>query len=259
VAGYAVFAISYDHQAGLHEFATKHGITYPLLSDEGSAVIRALGVLDQDLTDHHAVFAVPTRDEQQGVAYPMTFVLDGSGRVERKIVEANYRVRQGGSLLLEQLAGAHPDMADMGRIDGASRAEHLAVSAWLDSSTYFAYQRLGLHIKLEIAPGWHLYGPVVPEGYQPVEIAVRSEPSGATLGAIAWPPAAPFHVAGLDEDFAVYEGSIDITIPIEMIIARGSGEVRLEIEIRSQACSATECLPPATAQGALLVPEAPTL
>ena len=204
------------------------------------------------------VFDVPTRNEQQGVAYPMTFLLDGSGRVERKIVEANYRLRQGGRLLFEQLTGVQPaDATD--NVEGRARVEHLAVRAWIDSPTYFAYQRLGLHVDLTIAPEWHVYGPEAPAGYQPLEIAVTGAPPGARLGAIPWPATAPFRVAGLDEDFAVYEGSVGITIPIELIIPRGSGDIRLEVDVRSQACSATECLPPASVRTTIVIPEAPTL
>ena len=210
------------------------------------------------------MFEVPTRDDQQGVAYPMTFVLDGSGRVERKIVEANYRLRQGGRFLFEQLTGAEAagarDLVE-GRTAalGPAGKELLAVRAWIDSPTYYAYQRLGLHLELRVARGWHIYGSAVPAGYQPLEIAVRSEPPGAQLGPIRWPQPTPFRVAGLVEDFAVYEGFLLLTIPIDLVIPRGSGPVRIKIEIRSQACSATECLPPASVSTTIAMPEAPTL
>ena len=253
-----MFAISYDPQAGLREFAAKYGIAYPLLSDEGSAVIRELGVLDEDLTAHHATFDIKTRDEQQGVAYPMTFILDGSGRVERKIVEPNYRLRQGGRLLFEQLTGAQPQGAP-DAIEVRGRTAHVALRAWLDSPTYFAYQRLGLHIELTIDPGWHVYGPTTPSGYQALEITAASEPAGARLGPIPWPRPTDVRVQGLDEDFAVYEGSLDLVIPVELIIARGSGDARLDIAVRTQSCSATECQPPASIGTSLVIPEAPTL
>jgi len=38
--GIALFAISYDAVETLAAFAAKHGITYPLLADAGSRVIR---------------------------------------------------------------------------------------------------------------------------------------------------------------------------------------------------------------------------
>ncbi|HEV2009905.1 MAG TPA: protein-disulfide reductase DsbD domain-containing protein [Candidatus Limnocylindria bacterium] len=131
--------------------------------------------------------------------------------------------------------------------------------AWIDSPTYYTYQRLGLHLELRVAPGWHIYGPAVPAGYQRLDIAVRSEPPGAHLGAIRWPRPMPFRVTGLAEDFAVYEGFLRLAIPIEFVIPRGSGTVRLEVEIRSQACSTTECLPPASVRATIPIPEAPTL
>src|SRR2546425_12571385 len=104
-AGYAVFAITYDRQVDLKAFADKQGVDYPILSDEGSRVIRELGILDEDLEVHHARFGVPTRPEQHGVAYPMTFVLDETGRIERKIVEENYRSRYGGGFACAELTG----------------------------------------------------------------------------------------------------------------------------------------------------------
>ncbi len=188
----------------------------------------------------------------------MTFVLDATGRVERKIVETNYRLRQGGRLLFEQLTGAQPAGPEV-TIEARGHQEHVAVRTWVDSPTYFAYQRLGLHVELAIDPGWHVYGPTTPSGYQALEIAVTSEPDGARIDAFPWPEPAAFRVLGLDEDFRVYEGSLTLVIPVELIIARGSGDARLEVVVRSQACSATECLPPSSIRAVLTLPESPTL
>jgi peroxiredoxin len=54
----AVFGISYDPVDVLARFASAHGVTFPLLSDEGSTVIRALGMLDEQVYEHHAAFDV---------------------------------------------------------------------------------------------------------------------------------------------------------------------------------------------------------
>ena len=59
----AVFAISYDSTAVLGAFAEKYGIRYPLLSDEWSAVIRRLGMLNEQVAEHHAFYGVPMRDD----------------------------------------------------------------------------------------------------------------------------------------------------------------------------------------------------
>ncbi|HVA23272.1 MAG TPA: redoxin domain-containing protein [Chloroflexota bacterium] len=50
----APFAISYDSVETLGAFAERNAIGYPLLADEGSNAIRGLGMLDEDLDQHHA-------------------------------------------------------------------------------------------------------------------------------------------------------------------------------------------------------------
>ena len=44
--GLAVAAISYDSEAILKDFAERRGITFPLLSDDDSAVITDFGILN---------------------------------------------------------------------------------------------------------------------------------------------------------------------------------------------------------------------
>src|SRR5581483_6208376 len=44
--GYGVAAISYDRVQVLADFSVRRGITFPLLSDAGSATIRAYGILN---------------------------------------------------------------------------------------------------------------------------------------------------------------------------------------------------------------------
>jgi peroxiredoxin len=256
-AGYVVFAVTYDAQTELKAFAEKHAIDYPLLSDEGSRVIRELGILDEDLEAHHARFGVTTRAEQHGVAYPMTFVLDNSGRVERKIAEEHYRSRYGGHWLLEELTGVRAVATELRAEAPTASAGIASARASLDSSQYFAYQRLGLHLELTIGHGWHVYGPVVPPGYTGLQIEAKSDPAGVTLGTPRWPPTRPFRVEGLDEQFTVYEGTLEITVPVDFNINRGSGPVRLDIVLRFQACSETECLAPASLALTLTVPEGP--
>lgn len=249
--------ITYDAQTHLRTFAEQHRIDYPLLSDDGSRVIRELGILDEDLEAHHARFGVPTRADQHGVAYPMTFVLDEHGRVERKIVEEQYRTRYAGRWLLEELTGISAGANAPSAEAPTASAGIVSARASLDSPTYFAYQRLGLHLELTIGPGWHIYGPVVPTGYTGLQIEAESDPPGVALRTPRWPETRPFRVEGLDEQFAVYEGTLDVSVPVDFIVNRGSGPVRLEIAVRFQACSERQCLPPTSLALTLTVPEAP--
>ena len=240
----------------MRAFAQSHRITFPLLSDVGSRVIRELGILDEDLEAHHAVFGVPTRPEQLGVPYPMTFVLDRSGRVERKLVEESYRLRYGGGWLAQELLGESEPTA---RIEARAIGPLAIVSgrAWLDSPTYFAYQRIGLHLELSIAPGWHVYAPSVPADYVGLEVALQSAPEGVRLGAIRWPTPAPLRIEGIAETLAAYEGTIEAVAPLEFILPRNSGLAEVQLTLTFQTCNATECLPPNALRLALAVPEAP--
>ena len=56
--GVALFAISYDSVEILRNFAATHGITYPLLSDEGSHAMRGLGLINDRVQEDHAVYGI---------------------------------------------------------------------------------------------------------------------------------------------------------------------------------------------------------
>ena len=68
--GLGVAALSYDSVAVLKNFSERKGITYPLLSDTHSKVIRSYGLLNE---------SVGKNTPQYGIPYPGTFILDKSG------------------------------------------------------------------------------------------------------------------------------------------------------------------------------------
>ncbi len=47
-----VAAVSFDSVETLKHFSKRIGITYPLLSDQGSKVIRAFGILDDQISSN---------------------------------------------------------------------------------------------------------------------------------------------------------------------------------------------------------------
>jgi peroxiredoxin len=82
--GYNLAAISYDPPAVLSGFAKAQGIGYSLLSDEGSKMIDAFGLRDTQYAP--GSFA-------HGVAKASILVVDAKGRVVRKMVSSDYKVR----------------------------------------------------------------------------------------------------------------------------------------------------------------------
>ncbi len=249
----ALFAISYDSVDALAAFAAKHGITFPLLADEGSRIIRDLGMLDEDLDRHHAEFGRPVRDEQRGVAYPAVFLLDRDGTVIDKRVHPKYRIRDTGTGLLEAALGI---AAPRHGPEDAAGEGPVRVRAYFDSPTYRPYQQLQLTVELTVREGWHVYAAPVPAGY--VALGVEVAPlQGVAMGAPVWPEGHRFHVAGLDEEFLVLDGTIRGRIPVTFAIQAGGGDLCLDVAVHYQACSAQECMAPETVGLSLLVREAP--
>jgi DsbC/DsbD-like thiol-disulfide interchange protein len=203
-------------------------------------VIRELGILDEHLDRHHAEFGRPVRDDQWGVAYPNVFLLDADGNVVRKRVHRNYRIRDTGAGLFEEMFGGTVSVRGA---EAVVDDEVVQIRAYLDSPTYRWYQRLRVVIDVAVQDGYHIYGTPIPEGYVPLSVAI--EPiDGLEVGETAWPRPHPFRVNGLPEEFWVHEGTVRGSIPL-MFTKDGTGDHRLGVTVRYQVCSATACLPPA--------------
>jgi len=88
----AVFAICPEPVEVLREFVERHGVTYPLLSDPGAALIRHVGILNTEIAEVDPVFGIP---------YPGSYLVDCQGVIFEKRFHADFHVREPmGSLLL---------------------------------------------------------------------------------------------------------------------------------------------------------------
>lgn len=238
-AGYTLFAISYDPVEVLAAFAEKRGVSYPLLSDEGSRVIRELGLLNEHLAEQQAFYGVPLQQHQQGVAYPGLFVLDEHGTIVEKRFEQSYRVRPAPSALLAGL-GSSPEAPppDAARVV----SEALEVAAWVDPPTWRPFQQLRLNLLFRVAPGLHVYGTPIPDGYVPLTVEIEPR-EHLVQEPVELPEPRPFRVEGLDEPFVVHEGSFraGLTFSLQTVTV---APVELGLRIRYQACGSDYCLPP---------------
>jgi hypothetical protein len=231
----------------LREFAEKHGITYPLLSDEGSRVIRELGLLDEQIHEHHAIYGIARRDSVWGVPYPGTFILDGAGIVREKRFFSSYRERETAAAVLDQSFGADSSIhgpetsVSPHPADGAG----VSVRAYLDGPAYRSAQRLRLTVELTIAAGWHVYGRPIPEGFVPLSVEVAELP-GLAVGELEAPAPKALRIEGLDERFRVYEGRVRLSRPLTFW--EKLGDTGIAVTVRYQAYSDVDCLPPQTVQ-----------
>ncbi len=203
----------------LREFATAKGIGFPLLADQGSRVITELGLLDRDLAAHHAAFGIQTRDSQLGVAETLGVALTPAGPQRQ---------------------------AAAGRVD---------VTVATDSPDYVRWQETRLHVIFDVEPGWHVYGEPVPDGYTAVAVDIEAI-ADVAVKRVQLPPTRPLRIESLDEDFEVHEGRFELRVPFAVNVPQGHGSVDLKIAVHYQACSDTECLPPATLMFELTLNEA---
>ncbi len=249
--GIALFAISYDSVEVLHGFADKHDIRFPLLSDEGSRVIRQLGLINEHVQEDHAVYGIKPNPRHVDLPYPGVFVLDENGIIVHKRFHESYRERDTGAALIAQTLGV-VETASTSSV--GAPGELVSVRAWLDSSTYSFFQRMHVNIELRIAPGFSVYGAPAPVGKMPLSVHVAPL-DGVEIGAATWPAVTPWKMEGLGVEFSVHRGTVRGFVPLTFAAPPGGGDHTVELDLRYQAFSASDFLSPASVRLSLPVRE----
>lgn len=122
------------------------------------------------------------------------------------------------------------------------QAPSMQVTARLDAATYRPGSPLGLTLELAIDPGFHIYGQPIPEGFIPVSVAVAPL-AGLSVGAPVFPTPTLHRLEGLEEEFYIYEGVIQVMLPLTF--ATAAADNTLTVTIGYQACNdAVGCLMP---------------
>lgn len=213
----------------------KHGITYPLLSDEGSRIIRKLGLLNEHIAEQHAHYGVPVRDHHYGVPYPGVFVLDEDGIVLEKRFDQSYRVRPQAVSFLESGIGGESALPP---VRAHVETDEVRIVAWLGASTYRPYQKLLLNLDVQIAQGLHVFGRPIAQEYTPLTVTL--DPLEALeVGSLAMPTPSSLRIEELGETFPIYAGNVHGTLPF--ILTKNLGGITVAVRVRYQACSDSEC------------------
>ena len=225
----APFALSYDPVSTLAGFSAAHGIAYPLFADEGSDVIRALGILNTDLA--------PT-DDHYGIPRPGTYFIGADGRVEDKVFHDTHRTRDAAATALrEHLGLAVPFTGPQQR----EATDALVAVASLDRDTFVRGERIGLRVTIQLAPGVHVYGRPLAEGYIPVTLEMDA-PETVKVEPVTYPTPQPLRFGWLDEGLPAYEGTLTLTTAITLTEQRE--DVTISATLRFQACTDEECFIP---------------
>jgi len=240
-AGIEVFAISNDPVQVLADFAAEQGITYPLLSDGDSAVIREFGILNTAIEPH---------EERYGIALPGVYVTDEQGVVTEKLFFREYAIRESVAGILREILGTDFEIGDNPTADADGPGVRL--SATLAEDRLTVMQRTPLLVRLELDPGLHVYGQPVPDGFVATEIAVAPV-EGIRIGEVTAPPTRPFRVEGVAQEFRVFDGTVEFAVPL-MSELRDQEQVTLDVTVRYQACDDRQCFLPQTRTLTLDIP-----
>jgi len=214
-------AISHDPPEITAPFAERKGITYPLLNDAGSVVIRRYGILNTQ---------VEMDQKSYGIPFPGTFILDTDGRVTARFFEESYRTRMTGSSLSLQLgigAESAPDSAMW--LSG----DQLDVRVYSSDAVVAPGQEFTVLVDVTVKQGFHVYAPGE-HPYRAIRLGLQPDSLFSEKESI-YPEPKDYYFAPLDEHTPVYEGSFRILQPVVIEASR-------ELSVRSKEPGATVTL-----------------
>lgn len=218
-------AISYDSPAILRRFAAAYHVGYPLLSDPGSKVIRAFGILNTNIPPGHPFYGIP---------FPGQYLIEPDGIVRDKIFLPDYHQRATGAEVL---------LLDFGRALGKDVVEvktgELSARVILSVGRSFRGDQLGLAIKFALKPGWHVYGEPLPSNY--IVTSVSFDPELVAHQSIDFPRARPLKLKVLGETLPVYEGEFQAPGRLLLKPDLKPGQYKLGGTLRFQACNDEVC------------------
>lgn len=251
-AGIHVYALSYDEQEPLADFAEAYNITYSLLSDPKSDVIRQFGILNTIIPeDDHPWFGIP---------YPGTYLIDSSGNITQKFFENNLAVRVGPEQLLRAFAGetlpqAAPQTPESAMV--VSVPEEVTASVFLEGETLALSVQRELVACFNVPHGSHLYASPAPLGMVAVDIQLDENPL-LVLRDIVRPISETHSLQGTLETFKVHHGQVVLRLPITINGAvtqsGGPAEILVAGSLHWQSCNDEVCDLPVSQRFELTIP-----
>jgi Disulphide bond corrector protein DsbC/AhpC/TSA family len=218
----------------LRRFSAAYHISYPMLSDKGSVVIREFGILNTNVP--------PDVTRFYGIPFPGQYLIAPDDTVKDKLFLADYQERPTASEVL---------LNDFGVGGNSVTVQAAGVSAKVTVSDAKSYSghRLGVTVAFEVAPGWHIYGTPLPAEYTRTQVEfgddlIQSE-------SLTFPPSTPIKFEALGQTLPVYSGSFKAVGDILLKQQLKPGDYRLTGTIKFQECNDTECKIPQSVPFAL--------
>lgn len=219
----------------LTRFARAHQITFPMLSDKGSAVIRRYGILNTNIPPTHTFYGIP---------FPGEFLVAPDGRVADKVFLPDFQDRATASevLLKDFGIGTGNDVVEIKSDETSARIQ-------LSDSSAFSGQELAVAANFAIKPGWHVYGQPLPKGYVPT--AISFDNAMVAQQSFEFPKPTPIKFVALGETLPAYTGDFKAIGKVLLRKKLPAGEHRLAGELKFQECNDQICKMPQTVRFAI--------
>ena len=253
--------ISYDSRQILADFSTRNGITFPLLSDVGSATIKRYGILNtvaeealgpngQDpavLADLLRYVTVTQASERfRGIPFPGTFVVDPRGRVTSRFFEDYYWERNTVSNIMLRVGTAGTPI----QATQVSTA-HLDLRTYPSDASAALGTRFSLALDITPKPGMHLYAPGA-DGYRVVKVDIAPQ-LNVRIQPVRYPASEIYNFVPLNERVPVFQKPFTLqveVVPEATAEARkafaGKTELVITGTLEYQACDDKLCYNPAS-------------
>jgi hypothetical protein len=214
----------------LARFASAHQITFPMLSDKGSAVIRRYGILNTNIPSTHTFYGIP---------FPGEYLVAPDGRVADKVFLPDFQDRATASevLLKDFGIGAGDDVVEV-------KSDETTARIRLSDSSAFSGQQLAVAASFAIKPGWHIYGQPLPKGYVPT--AISFDNAMVAQQSFEFPKPTPIKFVALGETLPAYTGDFKAIGKVLLREKLPAGEHKLAGELKFQECNDQICKMPQT-------------
>jgi peroxiredoxin len=259
--GLGLAAISYDSEDILAAFTAQHGITFPLLSDVGSATIKRYGILNTVAEEALGpngkdpaviaqvklyVSANGANERQRGIPFPGTFIVDRSGRVKARFFEDSYTVRNTVSNIRVKLNEADTSVAAT-----KVQTQHLDVVTYPSDAAVAPGNKFSVVARITPRGGIHVYAPGA-SGYKVIDLKIAP---GQYLHPqrTAYPQAEIYFFKPLNERVPTYQKTFTV---VQEVVLDGQASTRTALSAQSsmtiggvltyQACDDRLCYDPVT-------------
>jgi hypothetical protein len=232
--GLGVCAISYDSPDVLKQAAKEKHITIPLLSDQGSHLIRAFHMLDTSVALDNPAYGVPLHG---------SYVVNTAGIVESKLFENN--VGHSSGIVLTRLFGS-----PLNTHEKLVKLNYATLRYYASTNAVTAGDPLNLTIEVSLNDNVHVYAPGAWE-HPPltwdmdVQAAVSSQP-------VEYSPPLMATLPSVQGKIPIYQGTFRVSRKMTILpdarkvasLVNADGDLTIKGTLRYQACDDKICYLP---------------